>query len=30
MEKEIIPDLYEALLDPAKYAELKQLFAPLS
>ena len=29
MEKEITPDLYEALLDPAKYAELKQLFAPL-
>ncbi len=30
MEKEIIPNLYEALLDPAKYTELKQLFAPLS
>ena len=29
-EKEIIPDLYEALLDPVKYKELKQLFAPLS
>jgi 8-oxo-dGTP pyrophosphatase MutT (NUDIX family) len=29
MEKEIIPDLYEALLDPVKYEELKQLFAPL-
>lgn len=30
MEKEIIPDLYEALLDPAKYAEIKQLFSPLN
>lgn len=30
MEKEIIPDLYEALLDPVKYSELKKLFAPLS
>lgn len=30
MEKEIIPDLYEALLDPAKYSELKKLFAPVS
>ncbi len=29
-EKEIIPDLYEALVDPTKYAELKKLFAPLS
>ncbi len=29
-EREIVPDIYEALLDPAKYAELKQLFAPLS
>lgn len=28
-EKEIIPDFYEALVDPAKYAELKQLFSPL-
>ncbi len=30
MEREIIPELYEALLDPVKYVELKQLFAPLS
>lgn len=29
MEKEIIPDLYEALLDHEKYTELKQLFSPL-
>ena len=29
MEKEIIPNLYEALLDPVKYTELKELFAPL-
>jgi ADP-ribose pyrophosphatase len=29
-EKEIVPDLYEALLNPAKYAELKQLFSPLT
>ncbi len=28
MEKEIIPDLYEALLDPIKYTKLKQLFTP--
>ncbi len=30
MEKEIIGDLYEALLDIEKYKELKKLFAPLS
>jgi hypothetical protein len=30
MEKEIIPDFYEALLDKEKYAELKQLFSPLT
>ena len=29
-EREIVPDIYEALLDPEKYVELKQLFAPLS
>lgn len=28
-EREIVQDLYEALLDPIKYEELKQLFAPL-
>ena len=28
-EKEIITDLYEALVDPTKYVELKKLFAPL-
>lgn len=28
MEKEIIPDLYEALLDSEKYEKLKQLFSP--
>lgn len=28
-EKEIVQDLYEALVDPIKYAELKKLFAPL-
>ncbi len=29
MEKEIIPDLYEALIDPKKYIELKTLFSPI-
>lgn len=29
-DKEIVPDLYEALLDYEKYEELKQLFTPLS
>jgi ADP-ribose pyrophosphatase len=29
MEKEIVPDLYEALLDKEKYFELKKLFTPL-
>ena len=29
MEKEIIPDLYEALLDTEKYNTLKELFSPL-
>lgn len=27
MEKEIIPDMYEALIDPSKYIELKKLFS---
>lgn len=30
VEKEIVSDIYEALLDPAKYAALKELFAPLA
>jgi ADP-ribose pyrophosphatase len=30
MEREIVPDLYEALLDSEKYTELKKLFAPIS
>lgn len=30
MEKEIVPDLYEALLDPEKYKALKELFSPLN
>lgn len=30
MEKEIIPDLYEAIIDPKKYVELKTLFSPIS
>ena len=29
MEKEIVRDVYEALLDEGKYKELKELFAPL-
>jgi ADP-ribose pyrophosphatase len=29
MEKEIVQDLYEALLDKEKYFELKKLFTPL-
>lgn len=30
IEKEIIPDFYEALLDSDKHKELKQLFSPLA
>jgi 8-oxo-dGTP pyrophosphatase MutT (NUDIX family) len=30
MEREIVPDLYEALLDPEKYKALKELFSPLN
>ncbi len=29
MEKEIVPDLYEALISPDKYNELKKLFEPI-
>ena len=29
MEKEVIPDFYEALLEKEKYDELKKLFSPL-
>lgn len=28
MEKELVADVYEALLDTDKYNELKQLFSP--